>query len=83
MGAKAPKKGFMKAKDYKGITSLLEQKNPNKRFFSFMDFKDTQARIDYPKIYQYPIQQHYQKPKKTTNYYILFVLVLYILWLLI
>jgi hypothetical protein len=73
----------MKAKDYKGITNLLEQKNPNKRFFTFMDFEDTQARIDYPKIYQYPIQQNYQKPKKTTNYYILFVLVLYILWLLI
>ena len=51
-GAKAPKKGIMKAKDYKGITNLLEQKNPNKRFFNFMDFKDIidyKMKLDRPK----------------------------------
>ena len=87
MGAKAPKKGIMKAKNYKGITNLLEQKNPNKRFFDFMDFKETQAKINSPKIYQYPIKKHYQEPKRKTFFYIglglLLVLCLYITWILI
>tara|TARA_R110002020_G_scaffold86784_2_gene214272 strand:- start:138 stop:314 length:177 start_codon:yes stop_codon:yes gene_type:complete len=34
----------MKAKDYKSITNILESKNKNKQFFTFMDFEDTQIR---------------------------------------
>ena len=34
----------MKNKDYKSITNILEQQNPNKKFYSFMDFEDAQIR---------------------------------------
>ena len=35
----------MKAKDYKSITNILESKNKDKQFFTFMDFEDTEIRI--------------------------------------
>ena len=34
----------MKAKDYKSITNILESKNIDKKFYSFMDFEDTEIR---------------------------------------
>ena len=34
----------MKAKDYKSITNILESKNKDKKFYSFMDFEDTEIR---------------------------------------
>jgi len=34
----------MKAKDYKSITNILESKNKDKKFFTFMDFEDTEIR---------------------------------------
>jgi len=34
----------MKAKDYKSITNILESKNKDKQFFTFMDFEDTEIR---------------------------------------
>jgi len=35
---------IMKAKDYKSITNILESKNKDKQFFTFMDFEDTEIR---------------------------------------
>tara|TARA_B100001094_G_scaffold313984_1_gene352383 strand:- start:369 stop:545 length:177 start_codon:yes stop_codon:yes gene_type:complete len=34
----------LKAKDYKSITNILESKNKDKQFFTFMDFEDTEIR---------------------------------------
>ena len=34
----------MKNKDFKSITNILEEQNPNKKFYSFMDFEDTEIR---------------------------------------
>ena len=34
----------MKNKDYKSITNILEEQNPNKKFFSFQDFEDAEIR---------------------------------------
>jgi len=34
----------MKNKEYKSITNLLEDQNPNKKFFSFMDMEDAEIR---------------------------------------
>ena len=34
----------MKAKDYKSITNILESKNKDKQFFTFMDFEDIEIR---------------------------------------
>lgn len=34
----------MKNKDFKSITNLLEEQNPNKKFFSFQDFEDSEIR---------------------------------------
>ena len=34
----------MKAKDYKSITNILESKNKDKQFFTFMDFEDAEIR---------------------------------------
>lgn len=34
----------MKAKDYISITKDLEQRNPRKQFFSFMDMEDAEIR---------------------------------------
>jgi len=34
----------MKAKDFKSITEDLEQRNPGKKFFSFMDMEDAEIR---------------------------------------
>jgi hypothetical protein len=35
---------IMKAKDYKSITNILESKNKDKKFFTFMDFEDAEIR---------------------------------------
>lgn len=34
----------MKNKDFKSITNLLEEQNPNKKFFTFQDFEDAEIR---------------------------------------
>ena len=34
----------MKNKDFKSITNLLEDQNPNKKFYSFMDMEDAKIR---------------------------------------
>ena len=34
----------MKNKEFKSITNLLEEQNPNKKFFSFQDFEDAEIR---------------------------------------
>ena len=34
----------MKAKEYKSITNILESKNKDKKFFTFMNFEDTEIR---------------------------------------
>jgi hypothetical protein len=34
----------MKVKEYKSITNILESKNKDKKFYSFMDFEDTEIR---------------------------------------
>lgn len=34
----------MKNKEYKSITNLLEDQNPNKKFYSFMDMEDAKIR---------------------------------------
>ena len=47
----------MKNKDYKGVTYLLKDQNPNKNFYNFMDFADTQARIDEDIIPKVEIQE--------------------------
>ena len=36
----------MKNKDFQSVTNILEDKNPNKKFYNFMDFGDCQSRID-------------------------------------
>ena len=36
----------MKNKDFKSVINILEDKNPNKKFYNFMDFGDCQSRID-------------------------------------
>ena len=35
---------MLKAKDFKSITNILESKNKDKQFFTFMDFEDTEIR---------------------------------------
>jgi hypothetical protein len=32
--------------DFESVTNILEDKNPNKKFYNFMDFGDCQSRID-------------------------------------
>ena len=34
----------MKTKEFKSITNILESKNKDKKFYSFMDFEDTEIR---------------------------------------
>jgi len=34
----------MKVKEFKSITKELEQRNPGKKFFSFMDMEDAEIR---------------------------------------
>jgi len=34
----------MKNKDFKSITNILEEQNPNKKFYSFQDFEDAEIR---------------------------------------
>ena len=34
----------MKAKEYKSITNILESKNKDKKFYSFMDMEDAEIR---------------------------------------
>jgi len=36
----------MKNKDFESVSNILENKNPNKKFYNFMDFRDCQSRID-------------------------------------
>jgi hypothetical protein len=36
----------MKNKDFESITNILENKNPNNKFYDFQDFGDCQSRID-------------------------------------
>ena len=36
----------MKNKDFKSITNILEDNNPNKQFYDFQDFGECQAKID-------------------------------------
>jgi hypothetical protein len=36
----------MKNKDFESVTNILEDKNPNKKFYDFQDFGDCQSRID-------------------------------------
>jgi hypothetical protein len=36
----------LKNKDFQSVTNILEDKNPNKKFYNFMDFGDCQSRID-------------------------------------
>ena len=36
----------MKNKNFESVTNILEDKNPNKKFYNFMDFGDCQSRID-------------------------------------
>jgi hypothetical protein len=36
----------MKNKDFESITNILEDKNPNNKFYDFQDFGDCQSRID-------------------------------------
>jgi len=34
----------MKNSNYKSVTNILESKNKDKKFYSFMDFEDTEIR---------------------------------------
>lgn len=80
MGAYAPKKGNMKNKDYKGVCKLIN-KDLKRKTYPFMDFGEVHY-LKYPKEYKYPIEKHYEKPKKKGFFWfglgLLIVLVLYI-----
>ena len=54
MGAKAPKKGIMKNKDYTSICDILT-KQLKRKCFPFMDFGEIKQ-IKYPQIYRFPIE---------------------------
>jgi hypothetical protein len=36
----------MKNKDFESITNILEDKNPNNKFYDFQDFGECQTKID-------------------------------------
>jgi len=36
----------MKNKDFKSVTNILEDKNPNNKFYDFQDFGECQTKID-------------------------------------
>ena len=66
----------MKAKDYKSITNILESKNKDKQFFTFMDFEDAEIRkkeviLPLPKKYFNNIIK-FIKGEKWKNIYIIF-----------
>jgi hypothetical protein len=54
----------MKNKDFESITNILEDKNPNKKFYNFMDFGDCQSRIDediIPKVEIVELPKYFNK----------------------
>ena len=36
----------MKNKDFESVTNILEDKNPNNKFYDFQDFGECQTKID-------------------------------------
>jgi hypothetical protein len=46
MRSEIKRREIMKNKDFESVTNILEDKNPNKKFYNFMDFGDCQSRID-------------------------------------
>jgi len=36
----------MKNKDFQSVTNILEDKNPNNKFYDFQDFGECQTKID-------------------------------------
>jgi hypothetical protein len=46
MRSETKRREIMKNKDFESVTNILEDKNPNKKFYNFMDFGDCQSRID-------------------------------------
>ena len=54
----------MKNKDFQSITNILEDKNPNNKFYDFQDFGECQTKIDndiIPKIEIVELPKRYFK----------------------
>jgi len=62
----------MKVKEFKSITKDLEQRNPGKKFYSFMDMEDAEIRkkeviLPLPKKYFNKIVKLIERKKWETN----------------
>ena len=54
----------MKNKDFESVTNILEDKNPNNKFYDFQDFGECQTKIDndiIPKIEIVELPRRYFK----------------------
>ena len=60
----------MKNKDFQSITNILEDKNPNNKFYDFQYFGECQAKIDNDII---PKVEIVELPKKYFNKLIKFI----------
>jgi hypothetical protein len=70
MRSEIKRREIMKNKDFESVTNILEDKNPNKKFYNFMDFGDCQSRIDEDII---PKVEIVELPKKYFNKLIKFI----------
>jgi len=60
----------MKNKDFKSITNILEDNNPNKQFYDFQDFGECQLKIDNDIV---PKVEIVELPKRYYNKLIKFI----------
>ena len=60
----------MKNKDFKSITNILEDNNPNKQFYDFQDLGECQLKIDNDMI---PKVEIVELPKRYYNKLIKFI----------
>jgi len=54
----------VKNKDFKSVTNILEDKNPNNKFYDFQDFGECQTNIDndiIPKVETVELPRRYFK----------------------
>jgi hypothetical protein len=70
MRSETKRREIMKNKDFESITNILEDKNPNNKFYDFQDFGDCQSRIDEDII---PKVKIVELPKKYFNKLIKFI----------
>lgn len=60
----------MKNKDFESITNILEDKNPNNKFYDFQDFGECQLKIDNDIV---PKVEIVELPKRYFNKLIKFI----------